>query len=203
MPPSLTAATGLDALTQLAEAFVSRRANAMTDALCVAGIPRAAAALPRVYRDGTDLEAREAMSLASLWSGMALANGGLGAVHGFAGPIGGMFGAPHGAVCAALLPHVVAANLAAVERAGNAATLERFAALARLLTGVPHALPADAVTFLRTLCGRLEVQPLGAFGVTPSRIAEIVAHARRASSMKGNPIELSDAELTQALAAAI
>ena len=98
LPPAVTASTGLDALTQLIEPYVSSRANPMTDSLCVEGMRRAARSLPRVFADGRDAEARLDMSLASLFGGLALANAGLGAVHGFAAAIGGAFDAPHGAV---------------------------------------------------------------------------------------------------------
>jgi alcohol dehydrogenase class IV len=203
VPRDVTATTGLDALTQLIEAFVSCRANPMTDALCVAGIPLAARALPRVCRDGHDLDAREDMALASLWSGMALANAGLGAVHGLAGPLGGMFGAPHGALCAALLPHVMAANVAALGRAADAAALERFERVARLVTGTPDATADDGVAWTRTLCTDLGIPSLGALGVRTADITRIVPHAQRASSMKGNPIILTDDELAVILAAAL
>ncbi|RPI12577.1 MAG: iron-containing alcohol dehydrogenase, partial [Acidobacteriales bacterium] len=114
LPPAVTASTGLDALTQLIEPYVSSRANPMTDSLCVEGMRRAARSLPRAFADGRDGEARLDMSLASLFGGLALANAGLGAVHGFAAPIGGAFEAPHGAVCAALLPLVMDANIRAL-----------------------------------------------------------------------------------------
>ena len=89
LPPEVTASSGLDALTQLIEAYVSVRANPLTDSFCRDGLPRAARALPRAFQDGSDMDARTDMALASLMSGLALANAGLGAVHGFAGPIGG------------------------------------------------------------------------------------------------------------------
>ena len=203
LPRDVTATTGLDALTQLIEAFVSSRANPMTDALCVAGIPRAAAALPRVCRDGHDLNAREDMALASLWSGMALANAGLGAVHGFAGPLGGMFGASHGALCAALLPHVMAANVAALRRVAHADALERFERVARLVTGSTDATVDDGVVWARELCLDLGVPTLGALGVRAADITRIVPHAQRASSMKGNPIILTDDELAMILTNAL
>ena len=127
LPPALTASTGLDALTQLIEPFVCSRANPMTDSLCVEGIRRAGRSLRAAFADGQNKSAREDMAVASLFGGLALANAGLGAVHGFAGPIGGRFPAPHGAVCAALLPHVMAANIRALrQRAPESA---RFAAL--------------------------------------------------------------------------
>src|SRR5690606_23659070 len=111
--------------------------------------------LPRVVADGRDTAAREDMAMAALWSGMVLANGGLGAVHGFAGPIGGMFDAPHGAICAALLPHVMAANIAALRARQAADGLRRFDTVARLLTGRPEATADDGVAWVRALCASL------------------------------------------------
>jgi hypothetical protein len=129
LPRAITAATGLDALTQLIEPYVSSRANAMTDLYCVDGLRRAAAALPRVWEDGQDREARTAMSWASLLGGMALANAGLGAVHAFAAPMGGMWPAPHGAICAAVLPHAIEVNVEALRR--RAPTTPRCAGTTR------------------------------------------------------------------------
>ena len=114
MPPELTASTGLDALTQLIEAFVSNKANPLTDGVCREGLQRAGRSLRRAFEDGDDADAREDMSLASLFSGMALANAKLGAVHGFAGPLGGMTTAPHGVICGKLLPYVMQANVRAL-----------------------------------------------------------------------------------------
>ena len=116
LPPAITASTGLDALTQLIEPYVCSRANPMTDALCVEGIRRAARSLRAAFAEGRNAAARADMAVASLFGGLALANAGLGAVHGFAGPIGGQFPAPHGAVCAALLPQVMEANLRALRQ---------------------------------------------------------------------------------------
>ncbi len=203
LPAMLTATTGLDALTQLIEPYVSSRANPMVDALCVEGLRRAAVALPRACRDGEDLAARADMALAALWSGMALANAGLGAVHGLAGPIGGMFTAPHGGVCAALLPHVVAGNLDALRRAGDGRTVARFDAVARLLTGSPTASADDGVLWVSRLVEEFGVPSLRAYGVTPDRIADIIEPARRANSMKANPVELTAQQLTEILQRAI
>jgi len=116
LPPALTASTGLDAITQLLEALVSVRGNPLTELLCRDGLVRAVSALPRAFSHGDDRAARADMALAALYGGLALANAGLGAVHGFAGPIGGRFPAAHGAVCAALLAPVTAANLEALQR---------------------------------------------------------------------------------------
>jgi len=200
LPPALTAATGLDALTQLLEAYVSRRANPMTDALCLDGLARAARSLPVAVADGTDLAARTDMALASLWSGIALANAGLGAVHGFAAPIGGAFDAPHGAVCAALVPHVFAANLAALEaRAPEHPARPKFDAVARALTGRDSATAKDGARWLRDLVKDLAIPGLGHYGLTASDVSDLVDKASRASSMKGNPIDLSREELAEIL----
>lgn len=200
LPPALTASTGMDALTQLIEPFLSARANPLTDALCREAIPRAARALPRACANGGDLEARTDMALASLFGGLALANAGLGAVHGFAAPIGGMFPAPHGAVCAALLPHALAVNLAALRsRAPDSPVLGRFAELGALLSGRAQAQPEDAIARVSELCSELLTPSLKTFGIERGDFAEIAARAAQASSMKANPILLTNAELLEIL----
>lgn len=203
LPREITANTGLDALTQLIEAFLSVRANAFTDALCRDGIPRAAEALPRAWSNGDEIEARTEMSFAALLGGMALANAGLGVVHGFAAPIGGMFHkAPHGAVCAALLPHGIKANYAAASQRAPE-LLPRFETVARLLTANPNATPEHAVSFLQDLCDELHVNGLSAYGVTAEHVPELVSKAEKASSMKANPLKLTRDELEQVLQAAL
>jgi len=204
LPPALTASTGLDALTQLIEPYVCLRANPLTDALCVESIKRAACALPRAFANGDDCEARATMSLASLHGGMALTNAGLGAVHGFAGPIGGMFPAPHGAVCAALLPHVTTMNLRALrERAPASPALERYRHVATFVTGDPQANADAGVAWVSRLVAELQIPPLRVYGLKPEHVAEIVTKAANASSMKANPITLSPTELAEVLTAAI
>lgn len=191
LPPAVTATTGCDALTQLLEAFVSSKANPMTDALCREALPRAARALPRCVANGTDMDARTDMALASLFSGLCLANAGLGAVHGIAGPLGGMIGAPHGALCARLLPYVVEANVAAISRGPDkTGGLQRFAEAARLLTGSPKAAAPDLVDWLHRLVARLDIPFLSDWGLAPDSFGNLVEKARRASSMKANPVEL-------------
>ncbi len=203
LPPALTATTGLDALTQLIEPYVSPRANPLTDAVCVDGLRRAARSLRAAVDRGSDSAAREDMALASLAGGLALANAGLGAVHGFAGPIGGRFPAPHGAVCAALLPHVMAANVAALRtRAPESPALGRYDEVARLLTGRLYATADDGVRWVRELVAALPIPPLSHHGVTPDDYAAVVAASTHASSMKANPIVLTTDELTAILAAA-
>jgi alcohol dehydrogenase class IV len=204
LPPALTASTGFDALTQLIEAYVCNRANPLTDAICAAGLPRAAQALPVAYRDGRNLAARTDLALASLWSGLALANAGLGAVHGLAGPIGGLFPAPHGAVCAALLAPVMAANLRALRgRAPQGPALGRYAEIARWLTGRDNASPEHGVEWVRSLGATLGIPRLSAYGIARVQIAEIVAQAQQASSMKANPVALTAEELSAVLAETI
>ena len=203
-PPVVTASSGLDALTQCLEPFVSVRANPVTDALAREGLAHAAAGLRRAYADGTDAEARGHMSVCSLLGGMCLANAKLGAVHGFAGPVGGTVDAPHGAVCAALLVPVVAANVAALRaRAPDSPTLARYGEAARLLTGRGDAGVEDAVAWLRETVALLDVPGLAAYGVRAEHAGELVAKAERASSMQGNPIVLSAGELHEVLAAAM
>ena len=190
MPLAVTASTGLDALTQLLEAFLSKKATPMTDGFCREGLPRAVRSLRSAFENGDDLAAREDMALASLFGGLALANAGLGAVHGFAGPVGGMFSAPHGMVCAALLPHAMKANLSAL---GGSGRLEEFARM----TGGQSA--GDGIEWLAALCCDLQVPPLFALGISEGDFALIVEKSKNSSSMKGNPVELSEEQLTQIL----
>ena len=203
LPPAQTAASGLDALTQLIEPYVSSRANPLVDAICKEGIRHAVRALRRFYVDGNDADARRDMAFASLCSGLALANAGLGAVHGFAGPFGGAYGAPHGAVCAALLAPVFAANVRALEaRAPHSPALARFQEVAILLTGQPAATADDAVAWLQALARDLAIPSLAAYGYRADDAATVVAAAKAASSMKANPLPLSEDELRAILAAA-
>jgi len=204
MPCRLTAATGLDAFTQLLEAFVSVHANPLTDGICREGLQRAASALKRAYLDGLDVAARGDMCLASLFGGLALANAKLGAVHGFAGPLGGMYPAAHGALCAGLLPFVMEANINALQsRASDSPALDRYDEVARLITESPAARAADGIAWVRKLYEQLDVEPLAAYGIESAAFADIVAKARQASSMKGNPIELTEEELLEILHKAV
>jgi alcohol dehydrogenase class IV len=200
MPPSITAATGLDAFTQLLEAFVSRQANTLTDCFCRQGLGRAARALKKVYQNGKDAPARENMCLASLFGGLALANAKLGAVHGFAGALGGMYNAPHGALCAALLPHVVATNISALHsRAPDTPALDRYDEVARIVTGDPDALADQGITWVQELCLQLNIPTLAAYGLEKSDFPAVVIKSQSASSMKGNPITLTEEELLEIL----
>ena len=203
LPPALTASTGLDALTQLIEPFVSVRANPMTDLYCLQGMRLVAASLRRAYFEGSDRAARTDMSFASLLGGLALANAGLGAVHGFAAPLGGLFDAPHGALCAALLPHAMRVNIGALRSAGEQAALQRYERAARVLTGHECATPEDGASWIENLCRDLEVPPLRAYGVRQSDVPALAERAAAASSMKANPIKLTRDQLEELLARAI
>jgi alcohol dehydrogenase class IV len=204
MPPAVTASTGLDALTHLIESYVSTHANPLTDGLCRDGMRRAASSLRRAYFEGGDRVARDDMALVSLFGGMSLANARLGAVHGFAGPVGGMFDGPHGCLCGRFLPHVIEANVRALEtRRPGSAALARFAEVASLLTGQADASPGAAVAWIQALCAELPVPPLSHYGASSADIDEIVTKARQASSMKGNPIVLDDDELRRIVAQAL
>ncbi len=204
LPAEVTAATGLDALTQLIEPFVSARANPLVDGLCREGIGRIARSLRRATTHGDDPDARRDLALASLFGGLALANAGLGAVHGFAGPIGGMFPAPHGAVCARLLPYVMDANLRALAaREPDHPALSRYATVAALLPGNPAATASDGVAWAADLMAALAVPPLTTYGMTPADVPVLVEKASAASSMKANPVRLTPEEMTSILMQAL
>ncbi|HMJ60674.1 MAG TPA: iron-containing alcohol dehydrogenase [Bryobacteraceae bacterium] len=197
-PAAITASTGLDTLTQLIEPFVSCRANALTDVFCLEGLRLAADTLPKVFRNGRDRDARTAMAFASLLSGLSLSNAGLGIVHGFAGPLGGLLKAPHGALCAAVLPHGMAANIRALrERAPNHDALDKYRRIAQLLTGDSQAEPEDAVRYVSNLCQSLGISSLRVYGLEPSGISDLVAKVAGASSTKANPIQLARSELVE------
>jgi alcohol dehydrogenase class IV len=200
LPPSITATSGLDAFTQLMEAFVSSQANAMTDGICREGLIRATESLQRAYENGADRAAREKMSLASLFSGLALANAKLGAVHGIAGPLGGMIPGAHGAICAGLLPHVVETNIKALQtRAGDSPGLARYNELARMLTQNPEARAEDGIAWIKNLCQKLQIQSLAQLGLSKADFPAVAAKSQVASSMQGNPIRLTEAEILEIL----
>jgi len=204
MPAELTASTGLDALTQLVEAFVSNKANPLTDGVCREGLLRAGRSLRRAFENGGDANAREDMSLASLFSGMALANAKLGAVHGFAGPLGGMTSAPHGVICGKLLPYVMRANVQALHgRDPDSPALVRFDEVARILTGRSPSRASDAVSWIEELCAVFGLPGLRKYGLSEDDFPAVAAKAKNASSMKGNPIELNDDDLINILRQAI
>jgi alcohol dehydrogenase class IV len=195
-PPSVIASSGLDALSQNIEPYLSNRANPLSDVLAREGMRRSASALRRVFDGQGSAADREDLALASLCGGLCLANSGLGAVHGFAAPVGGMFAAPHGAVCAALLAPVLEVNRRALSaRAPGHPAGDRLREIAVILTGRAHATAEDGIAWIRELCDALGVVGLSRYGMTARDIPALVEKARAASSMKGNPILLTDEEL--------
>ena len=202
--PEITARSGMDALTQCIESYTSNGANPMTDPLAREGITLAARSLRRAVADGNDLAAREEMALAALLSGITLTNAGLGAVHGFAAPAGARFPIPHGTVCAALLPGVMQANVGELRRIDPGHPwLARYAEVGRRMTGDRSCSDDRAVdaatTFVSDLVRDLRIPRLGTFGISEADIPELAQTARKASSMKFNPIELPPATLEQIL----
>jgi alcohol dehydrogenase class IV len=203
LPPAITAYTGMDALTQLIEPFVSNAANPLTDGVCREGLARAAGSLARAYRDGSDVAAREDMALAALFGGIALANARLGAVHGFASVLGGITGHAHGAICARLLPFVMEANIRAVDERGDPTIIQRYTEIARALTGDPEADARDGVSWVRELCAEMNIPPLRVAGLSIHDCDRVIPLAQRASSTQGNPVKLSDEELRGILEASL
>jgi len=203
-PPPVTAASGLDALTQCLEPFVSLQATPLTDGLAREGLRRAGAGLRAAYADGSDLAARADMAVCSLLGGMALANAKLGAVHGLAGVVGGTADVPHGLACAALLAPVIEANVRAARSSpSGTGVLERYTEGARLLTRYPAASVEDGLDWIRETLTLLHVPGLAAFGLGPRQADDIAAQALVSSSMKGNPVPLSQAELRAILLQAL
>jgi alcohol dehydrogenase class IV len=199
-PQSVTAASGLDALTQCLEPFVSVRANPLTDGLAREGLRRAGTGLRAAYADGSDVAARADMAMCSLLGGIALANAKLGAVHGLAGVIGGTAAVPHGMACAALLAPVIEANVRALgaegaRTPGTGDVLDRYAQAARLLTGHPAASVEDGLAWIRETLTLLQVPGLAVFGLGSRHADDITAKALGSSSMKGNPAALTQADL--------
>jgi len=204
LPPSVTASTGLDALTQLIEPYVSIGANPLTDAICREGIKRAARSLLTAFRDGSNTTAREDMSLASLFGGLALANAKLGIVHGIAGVIGGMIPAAHGVLCARLLPFVMEMNLKVLRlRNPESPALERYADIAQILTEKPSARTEDGIAWVFNLCRELNIPTLADLQFSEKDIPAVVEKSQKASSTKGNPIKLTGEEICEIISKAL
>ena len=196
MSPELTASTGLDAFAQVLEPYVSLMANPLTDTLCREGLMHVAHSLRQAYKNGKDVQARKDMALVSLFGGLALANAKLGAVHGLAGVLGGMFDAPHGALCGRLLPFVMDANVRALQvRSPDSLALERYDDVAVILTGEWDVEAADGVAWVQDLCKALRVPGLATYGITAGVFPDVIEKAMASSSMKGNPIKLSAVEV--------
>ena len=198
-PSAITAATGLDALTQLIEPFLSCKANPMTDGFCRQGIPLVIRSIRKVFHEPQNQQARTDMALASLLGGLALANSGLGAVHGIAGPFGGMFsGAPHGAVCAALLPASLQINERLLgKRYSNHECHLRLKELTHMITGNQDAEFCEALAWISQTVDLLEIPGLSSYGLNAKEVPSLVEKSMKASSMKGNPIQFSATEITE------
>jgi alcohol dehydrogenase class IV len=204
LPPQVTATSGMDALTQLIEPFTCNQPNPIVDALCRDGIVRSSRSLRKAFEHGEDHESRIDLSYTSMLGGVALANARLGGAHGFAGPIGGMASAPHGAICARLLPLVMEFNIRALEeRAPGSEALGRYQQLARLLTGVEDSSALDGVRWVYELRETLHIPPLREYGISEQDIDLLVEKSTHSSSMKGNPVKLTSHEMSEILRRAL
>lgn len=191
-PPAQTLASGLDAVTQLIEPYLSARATPFTDALCRPAIVDGLAALATLMDGGEDRQARDALAYAAYVSGIALANAGLGAVHGLAGVLGGATHEPHGAICGRLLPQVLRAlATAATEGSSTALRLARIDADLQGALDVSREGLADWIAERGLRPGRAPLDP-----ATRRRIA---AQSAASSSMRASPIALSEAQLSEVL----
>ena len=199
MPPEITATTGMDALTHLLETFVSNQSNPFIDTFCREGMHRISTSLKKVFENGDNLKAREDMAFAAMLGGMALANVKLGAVHGFAGPMGGMFPVSHGAVCAALLPAVMEVNIRVLKEQKQNQSLAKYVEVAHILTGNPDAKIENGIKWAEEMVKALKISSLSAFGLSSSDFPVLVEKAKKASSMKGNPVALNNQQLTEIL----
>lgn len=203
-PLELIAANGMDALTQLLESFVSTRANPVTDALALSGLGYVRDGLLDWY-EGNEKRAdgRSGMAYASLLSGITLAQAGLGSVHGLAAPLGAFFPIPHGIACGATVAAATEMNVRALEeREPGSSALARYAQLGRLFRGKCHMDDSEARAFLvqmlKDWTARMKVPPLAAYGIRESDLNLIVANCR-GSSMKTNPVVLTDGEVKEVL----
>lgn len=199
MPPHFTATTGIDALTHLLETFVSNQSNPFIDMLCREGMKRISASLEQAYNNGNNLEARENMAMASMLGGMALASVKLGAVHGFAGPLGGMYPIPHGAVCACLLPAVMEVNIEALKEKKQEKEILKFDEIGSILTGSKSADALDGAVWVKNLVKKLQIPSLSDFQLSAESFPELIEKAKNSSSMKGNPVELNNEQLREIL----
>ncbi|MBN1939591.1 MAG: iron-containing alcohol dehydrogenase [Candidatus Aminicenantes bacterium] len=208
LPPAITASTGLDALTQCLESYLCLKANPATDALALEGMKRASRSLLPAFRGGDVAEARDDMALAALLSGLCLTNAGLGAVHGLAAALGGLFPVPHGAACGLLLPHVLSANIRAL--AAQSTSHPVLVKCRRLddilvpecegLEGVKTVLCIDR---LLEMTAKMGIPRLSSYGIKDSDLPALAAAAARTGSIKGNPVVLPEPVLVDILRAAL
>ena len=206
MPRDVTAHTGLDALTQCIEPYVCNSPNPVTDSLSMSGIKLGAKSLRRCLEQPEDINARTDMALCAMYGGMALANAKLGAVHGFSGTLGGLLHAPHGAICAALLPHCVKMNVKLLETRvmdenpqSAKECLRRYEEVANACLGKDDATVAELVKWIEDLVSFCGVPKLSTFGMKDEDVSESVSKSMQSSSMKGNPVALTVEELEEML----
>lgn len=203
-PPALIAANGMDAFTQLLESFVSLRSNPLVDALTWSGLVAVRDSLLIWYRHGAEAtEAHASMAYAALVSGISLAQAGLGSVHGMASPLGAFYPVPHGVACGTLVARATAMNIAALlDREPHNPALEKYAQVGRLMVRDESLASVAArealVRILDEWTELLTLPRLATYGVESADLPRVVAHSR-GSSMKTNPVELTDAELQKIL----
>jgi 1,3-propanediol dehydrogenase/alcohol dehydrogenase len=187
MPPALTAATGLDALTHAIESYVSTQATPPSEGLALRAIELVGLHLRAAFADGSNRPAREGMALASMTAGMAFANSGLGLVHGLVHPIGARFGVPHGMACGRLLPLVMRYNQPAAE--------EKMAQVGRALTRRPEAAAGDAADAVESLLRDLGVPAgIGDVGVPADQIPSLARDGLLAGAVRTNPRPVTEQE---------
>ena len=203
-PQSTTAASGMDAFTQLLESYLSTASNPVTDSLALEGLHRIERSLLRSYQDGNDIAARTDMSLAAYLSGITLANAGLGLIHGLASPLGGYFDIPHGVICSALM---APANRISVQKLrsenNNPGALRKYAIVGRLFSGNengPDAYFTDLLLdTISSMAVEMRIPRLGEYGVTENHLQKIVS----ATDNKNNPVVIDKEEMTQVLRATL
>jgi alcohol dehydrogenase class IV len=188
LPPYNTATSGMDALTQLIESYVSKKSQPIPEALAIYGIGLVSKSLIKAYSNGQDLKARESMAMASLLSGICLANSGLGAAHGIAAALGCHYGIPHGLACAILLPYVMEYNMEA--------QLEKFAEIGRILVDKdiddPRQAAERGIEYIKSISCKMNIpSDLKGFSISPQDLP-MLAESSRGSSMSGNPVDMTD-----------
>ncbi|MCX8224954.1 MAG: iron-containing alcohol dehydrogenase [Sulfitobacter sp.] len=196
-PRRVALAAGLDAITQVIEPYLSNKANPMTDALCLSAIPTGLAAIRELVENDAPA-AWDDMARVSTWGGLALANSGLGAVHGFAGVIGGRTNAPHGEICGALLPAVLASHLRKAE-AGTKIHSRLAWVLEQIENQFGDGTEGTGLAQLKAWSRKMGLRGLAEMGVTKTDLDAIARASSGASSMKGNPFALTHPELVEIL----
>jgi alcohol dehydrogenase class IV len=199
-PKAVTAYTGMDALTQLLESFVSIQANPLSDAFAVSGLKHMAGSLERAFDDGHNIMARSGMSYAALCSGICLANAGLGTVHGFASSVGGRYNIPHGLICGTLLATVTEKTIGKLQTMDeDSDAIEKYAEAGQILHNSNNRSNEFYLDFLvdelHRLTARFEIPKLSQYGFDDSEITIIA----KKTSCKNNPVQQTVDELMEIL----